>query len=129
MLFFATSTSSFIRETATIAHASTLEAEAPVFYGPKRDLSITMCSCVKFARTLLPELPIINTPADLTPNTTPHVGVAVLFDYELPHIAILTALEPEGFWIVESNFKMCRKTTRFIKWADPALRGFWQPSP
>lgn len=91
------------------------------------DPTIGLCSCVKYARTLIPALPMIRTPRDLSANTSAALGVAVLLDYNLAHIAVLTRIEGNGFFISESNFKFCQKTERFITFTDPALRGFWKP--
>lgn len=87
-----------------------------------------LCSCVVYARTIVADLPLVRTPADLSPNTTASPGVAVLLDYNVPHIAVVTRVEHEGFWITEANFHKCARGERFILWTDPALRGFWKLS-
>lgn len=84
------------------------------------------CSCVKSARLLgVEDLPKIPDPSVLKPNSSPVIGAAVLLDYNVPHIAVVTKLLEDGFMILEGNFHKCKKTYRFIAWNDPHLRGFW----
>lgn len=86
-----------------------------------------MCSCVRYTRLLIPELPTIATPAALAPNAIGGLGDAVLFDYNEAHIATIIQVLSEGFVIAESNFHHCRLSTRYIRWDDPHIRGFWAP--
>ena len=123
--------------TATPAQAATLPITAPTIALQTlqeplgelkgRDMTIGLCSCVAYARTLIPELPRIKTPNDLTPNTNAYVGVAVLLDYNMAHIAVVQGVTATGVWITEANFRLCKRTERFILFTDPKLRGFWQP--
>lgn len=91
------------------------------------------CSCVVYARSRLPDLPRINTPADLKPNQdTPVPGYAILLAYKLAHIAIIEETTPEGILISEVNYsreEVCQTTMRLIRWTDPAIRGYYHPSP
>lgn len=88
-----------------------------------------------YVKSLGFSLPRIKTPDDLIPNTTPHVGAAILFKYKRsnePHIALITAVDENSITIVEANYKPCQKGTRRLEWGSEQLtknlRGFYSPS-
>ncbi len=85
------------------------------------------CSCVKYARSHIPDLPPMRTPDDLEPNSPPFVGAAVLLDYKLAHIAVITEIRDDGYMITEANYKPCEITERFLPWDNAHLRGFYHP--
>ncbi len=61
-------------------------------------------------------------------RTYPAVGRVVMLSYgegvDNAHVAYVTKLEADGFWISEANYNRCLKGVRFIKWTDEALVGF-----
>ncbi len=74
------------------------------------------------------DLPLMKTPDDLSPNTYPVVGAAVLLNYgHTPHIAIVTGFTEDGVKIAETNYRRCKKTERTLRFTDAALRGFYLP--
>lgn len=86
------------------------------------------CNCYMQVKVSIPSLPLM---AEVIPNSTPHEGAVVIFEYTdketgLPvkHIAIMGEFDDMGFWIHESNFKKCEYGTRYILWTDEHLRGF-----
>ena len=86
------------------------------------DWLFTACNCYQYMK-LFKKVPKM---ADIVPNTTPSVGSIAIFYYKgVKHIAYVTALEAEGFFVKEGNYKKCKKTTRFISYTDPALKGFF----
>lgn len=63
------------------------------------------------------------------PNTTPHVGAVVIFDYDgLPHYGIISKFAGEGFELTDSNYGGCGIRTHYIAWNDPYIVGFWSTS-
>lgn len=65
--------------------------------------------------------------AQIVPNSTPQVGAVAVFQYKnLKHIAIITKLESDGFWVKEANYIPAMIGERFVKWNDPSLEGFWR---
>lgn len=95
------------------------------------DVTTKPCSCILFARSRLPNLPRVNTPADLEPNSDRRVGNAVLLKENLPHIAILEEITPEGILISEQNYSddpTCPVTTRFLPHNSERIRGFYSPT-
>lgn len=65
---------------------------------------------------------------DILANTTPYEGVVVIFQYKVPHYAILEKLTDDGFWVKESNYTPGVIGRRFIPWDDPHLKGFYKPA-
>ena len=85
------------------------------------------CSCVEFAKQYLGR----NNESwgaayQIKPNIDrPVVGGLVLAnESKYGHAAVITAIERDGFWVVEGNYKPCQKTRRFIKNNYPKIRGF-----
>src|SRR3990167_9708086 len=85
------------------------------------------CSCVKYIAQFI-KLPPIRTPADLEPNATLWEAKAVLLNYSLPHIALIEKIDNRGILVKESNFKKCAYGTRWLKFDDKHIRGFYRPS-
>lgn len=85
------------------------------------------CSCVLAARYFGLKLPKVRTPADLTPNTAlPTIGDGIIFNYSgTPHIAVIKSFTPQGFVVDEGNFHRCQLTTRFVRYGDPKITGFY----
>ena len=82
----------------------------------------TACNCWAYA-SLFNKLPRM---IDIVPNTNyPRVGGLVVLRYKNEkHVATVTSVEKDGFWVKEANFRPCEIGTRFIKWEDKALKGF-----
>lgn len=96
--------------------------EEPIQTPPEPILS--ECSCVLTAKEYGIPLPPGDA-EDIPTNSTPIVGGVVLFDYEtVGHVAVITKIEADGFWVYEGNYRECEITERFIKWTDKAIRGF-----
>lgn len=82
--------------------------------------------CVEFVRQFIPTLPIMRTPADLKPNSTPAKGCAVLLDYN--HIGYAYFLFPGGVFVKHSNKDgKCGIGEDFYEWESPKIRGFYCP--
>lgn len=90
----------------------------------------TVCSCVTYARTLIPSLPHQDASA-FVPNATFRKGIVAIFHYKngKAHVGITGDFDAEGFWMAESNYLPCKTDKRYVRFDDPALAGFWQPSP
>lgn len=65
---------------------------------------------------------------DILPSTTPFVGAVAIFQYKVPHYAVVKSLQEDGFVVKESNYTPGVIGERFIRWDDPHLRGFYYPS-
>ena len=100
---------------------------------PVKQLSV-YCSCVKTARKYGDYIvPRIDSPADLEPNTMPHVGSFVLIDYigdngeKIPHMAIVGGFTADTLVLGdEGNYSACEHTRgREIAIDDPRIRGYW----
>lgn len=60
------------------------------------------------------------------PNTTPHVGAVVIFDYSgLPHYGIIVSMDNDGFMLNDSNYGGPGIRTHFIDWDNRYIVGFW----
>lgn len=70
---------------------------------------------------------MIATPADLEPNAEPRPGAAILLDYNLAHIALVTSHGDGEVCFTESNFKEGKITNRCLPESDPHIRGYWFP--
>lgn len=107
-----------------VAYAPTEPAEvvAPVTSStpPTTEDDLLMCNCYAYVRSLIPSFPAVR---NIVFNSKGLVGVVAIFDY--PHYALITEIEADGFWVKESNYKHCTYGTRFVKWSDPHLLGFW----
>lgn len=83
----------------------------------------TAGNCVSYIKLFM-KLPKM---ADIVPNTTPAIGSVAIFQYgKLKHIALVTKLEETGFFIKEANYIPALVGTRFVKWNDPRLKGFFR---
>lgn len=105
-----------------------IAVEAPEMPQIERNIPKSILgSCVKTARHLGVKLPRGDA-KDLQPNSTPHVGIAVLLSYpKAEHVAVITGLGEHGFAIAEGNYKANQYTERFIYWNDKSIRGFYNP--
>lgn len=82
----------------------------------------TVCNCYQYVKAVLGDI------GSITPNSTPKNGSVAIFDYKgIPHYGIVVALKVDGFKIREANYTHCKTDTRFIKWTDPNLKGFYTP--
>lgn len=88
------------------------------------------CNCYLLVKAKIPLLPLMK---DVLPNTTPHVGAVAIFEYTstkgayVKHIALITSIAAEGFTVLEANKQPCLIGSRFIRWDDPRLVGFFAP--
>ena len=87
------------------------------------------CSCVRYTRSLGLQIPYNTDAINIKPNTRISIGVGALFLEEEGHIAFVTKINEEGFWIDEAGYEKCKSTKRFIKFNDPynKLIGFYKP--
>lgn len=84
-------------------------------------------SCVEFVRRYIPDLPIIESPADLNPNSTPCIDCAILMDYNgVPHIAYSVKISSDGVFFEDCNREVPHKKSEgFILWDAKEFRGFY----
>lgn len=93
-------------------------------------VSSDACSCVKTASKYATSDVPIQDADKFIPNSTPIVGGLVLMEYDhtdyvVHHVAVIEQITPDGFLIVEGNYKPCEETRRFIPFDYSRLRGFW----
>jgi len=92
---------------------------------PRKPQDAILCSCIKFARTLVPQLPKGDA-KDLIPNSRPEIGGIVIFHYpDTAHIAVIQKFTNSGMIVAESNYHRCKKDTRYVDFTDPAIFGYW----
>lgn len=89
-------------------------------------VEVPLANCWEYVKRQIPTLP--NT-KDLKPNSTPQKGAVVIFEYpgNLMHYAVLTTFDGDGFWVDENNYKAGVTAPRWVRFNDPAIRGFWVP--
>lgn len=87
-----------------------------------REMIIEQCNCGIFARNRGLNFKPVEYVEELEPNGRPMIGGGVLFTYG--HLAVITKIEEDGFWIIESNYRRCKVSERFIKWGDNTIKGF-----
>ncbi len=64
--------------------------------------------------------------SEVVPNTTPHIGAVVIFNYNgLPHYGIMTELTNDGFMLNDSNYGGPGIRTHFVSWENQYIVGFW----
>lgn len=87
----------------------------------------TVCSCVKYARALIGNVPLQNA-SQFVPNTKLHVGALAVFKYSsgVSHVAVVTSVKESSFTVKEANYKPCLTSTRNVSTDDEALIGFWE---
>jgi len=85
----------------------------------------TYCSCVLYLQSLGKDVRGDAYNATTT-HSEPSVGDIAVMRYpgQLGHVALVTAVTADGFWVTESNYKKCQKTERFIPNDYPRLVGF-----
>lgn len=84
----------------------------------------TVCNCYSYA-SLFVDLPRM---AEIQSNSTPHKGAIAIFWYgKVKHVAVVTSTEAGGFWVKEANKSPCLTGSRFVKWGDKNLTGFYSP--
>ena len=113
---------------------TTQEIVAPKVYAQNISIETTVpipkqeCSCVVFAKGLIPELPWGDA-KDLVPNSPyPRVGGVVIINYNgTYHLApIYDKVSTTGFIpIHDFNYKPCEETWREIHISDPRIVGYW----
>ncbi len=83
------------------------------------------CSCVKFARSLIPSLPRGDA-KDLVPNSfEPRVGEVVKIKYGNDyHVAVVVGLVGDIMSMHDFNFKPCKETLRDMSIYDPRIIGY-----
>jgi len=83
----------------------------------------TVCNCYSLVKSRIKGLPHM---ADIIPNESPRVGAVAIFHYgSLKHVAIVTKMTQDGFFVYESNYSHCVVDTRYVPWNSPNLDGFW----
>lgn len=87
----------------------------------------TVCSCVKYAKTIAKGVPSQNA-NKFKPNTKLKVGVLALFRYAngVSHVAVVRKILSDSFIVAEANFHACDVGAREVQKDDPALIGYWQ---
>ena len=85
----------------------------------------TPCACGSHLRVKGINFPRGWWAGDFYPNTEAFIGSVAVFQYNLPHVAYVVDMDETGFWVSEANYEPCKVGTRFIKWNDPKLVGFW----
>lgn len=89
--------------------------------------SKTLCSCKLYVASKVANMPLGDA-QDFTGNTTPAIGVVVLFQYShTAHMAYIERLDETGMWISETNMKHCQYSERHVDWDDPYITGFYHP--
>ncbi len=84
-----------------------------------------LCNCYAYSKQRYPSLP---TTKKLLASTSKKFGKVAVFNYDgLPHYAVVESMGIGTFTVTETNYKRCQKTTRTIRFDDPALVGFWSP--
>lgn len=95
---------------------------------PRMPVDERKCSCVLFARSIFPELPLGDA-SDLVPNSPfPRVGGAVIIDYgDTIHVALVAdRVSISGdIPLHDANFLPCQETWRTINISDPRIKGYW----
>lgn len=111
-------------------HAEQIEPSLPppLMAATSTENTMSYCSCVKYARTLIPNLPRGDA-SDFKANGPPQVGGLVLLDYDgTGHVAVITGFTADGITVSEGNYHHCEKDTRIILLNDPHIIGFWHES-
>lgn len=81
------------------------------------------CNCYAFVENRVGDLPPM---AAIIPNTEAAAGtVAVEWYGDIKHVSLVTAVTPDGVWVVEANYKHCETGERFIPYTKPSLYGFF----
>lgn len=90
-----------------------------------RESAWSVCNCYALVSTKV-KLPRM---AQITPNSSGKVGNVAIFYYgKVKHIAYVIKTDTEGFTVQEANKTHCLTGTRFVKWGDPSLTGFYDPN-
>lgn len=86
----------------------------------------TVANCYAFIRTQVRNVPLMSK---IKPNSTPHKGSIAIFDYKgIPHLALVTEVNSEGFTVREANYIPAKISTRTVDWKDKNLKGFYSPT-
>lgn len=105
-------------------YATPAYALAPLAF-PLDYIKIDSIGCVEYVRSKIPSFPRGDADTQV-PNSTPQVGGVVIFQYRtVGHVAIITKLETDGFWVDEFNYEPGKQTSRFVSWSDKNIKGFW----
>lgn len=110
------------------------------FYAQPSPISPTaeesiLCSCVRYAESLVPGIPLLNA-IDYPLNTiTPKKGDIIKLQYYnatttkyVWHLAFIQEITDEGFKIKEANYEKCKEGERFIPKNDEHILGFFNPA-
>lgn len=94
----------------------------------------TLCSCVLFARTLVPELPFglhdYRSKLNIINSKTPKIGsVAIIKSPSgLGHVAVIKSINEDGsLTIEEGNFRRCRRNIRMDMPENMNIKGYFDP--
>jgi len=93
------------------------------------------CSCVKYAETLVPGIPVINA-IDYPLNTIePQVGDIIKIQYYnatttryIYHLQVIREITPETYKVEQGNKPSCATSTEDIKKDDERILGFFSAS-
>lgn len=65
--------------------------------------------------------------AEILPNAGATPGaVAIEWFGTVKHVSYIREVTPEGISVIESNYRHCQLTERFIPFNSPRLVGFWK---
>lgn len=92
-----------------------------------REYYWVVCSCVKYQLARGHDMKGVKTPQDIERGSMPQVGGLVILEYNVWHVAEITKITPQGFFVTEANFEPCLIGERFVSWSDDAIRGFSDP--
>jgi hypothetical protein len=88
-------------------------------------VSPVLCNCYLFVKERYHGLP--RASQVIASTTRAFAPVAVFMYSGVQHFALVESMGIGFFTISETNYKKCQKTTRDIKFDDPALVGFYSP--
>ena len=114
----------------SITKEQALDPEWSLRYAAKaiqedKDYQWTACNCYSLVSTKV-KLPRM---AQIHPNSSGKVGSVAIFYYgKVKHIAYVTEVSAAGFTVQEANKTRCHIGSRFVKWTDPSLAGFYNPN-
>lgn len=99
---------------------------------PTEEVIPIECSCVKYAQSLIPEIPLWDA-IDYPVNTIkPKVGDIIKLQYYNAtttnytyHIAVIKEITEEGYQVKEANYEKCKEGERFILLNDDNIIGFF----
>ncbi len=106
----------------SLVYERTVQIPIPTSEPPKK---LCQPQCIPFVRQFIPELPFMNTPADLQGNSKPQKGCAVLLDNN--HIGYIPLITNEGIFVQDANsdYNCSIRNDAYYEFGDDAIRGIW----